>query len=62
MIVMLKSRLTIRCLFYLATGVATLAHGLAKLPTGPQSYFSPAYNHDVSRLAFDPELLKISFE
>lgn len=27
MIVMLKSRLTIRCLFYLATGVATLAHG-----------------------------------
>jgi peptide/nickel transport system substrate-binding protein len=33
--------------------VRTAAHGLAKLPTGPQSYFGPSYDHDVQRLGFD---------
>ena len=33
--------------------VQTVAHGLAKLPTGPQCYFGPAYDHDVKRLGFD---------
>jgi peptide/nickel transport system substrate-binding protein len=33
--------------------VATVAHGLAVLPTGPQCYFGPAYNRDVKRLAYD---------
>lgn len=35
--------------------VETVAHGLAVLPTGPQCYFGPAYDHGVQRLAFDPE-------
>jgi peptide/nickel transport system substrate-binding protein len=35
--------------------VQTVAHGLAKLPTGAQSYFGPSYNHDVQRLSFDLE-------
>ena len=30
--------------------------GLAKLVTGPQSYFSPGYDHDVEPLAYDPGL------
>lgn len=33
--------------------VANVAHGLAKLPTGPQCYFGPSYDHDVVRLGFD---------
>jgi peptide/nickel transport system substrate-binding protein len=35
--------------------VATVAHGLAVLPTGPQCYWGPAYNRDVQRLGYDPE-------
>jgi peptide/nickel transport system substrate-binding protein len=35
--------------------VQSVAHGLAKLPTGPQCYFGPSYDHSVRRLAFDPE-------
>jgi peptide/nickel transport system substrate-binding protein len=34
--------------------VETVAHGLAVLPTGPQCFFGPAYDHTVERLAFDP--------
>jgi peptide/nickel transport system substrate-binding protein len=37
------------------TYVQTLAHGLAKLPTGPQCFFGPAYDRDVKRLTFDLE-------
>ncbi len=33
--------------------VQNVAHGLAKMPTGSQCYFSPAYNHDVRRLEYD---------
>ncbi len=33
--------------------VQTVAHGLAKLPTGPQCYFGPSYEHGVVRLGFD---------
>jgi len=33
--------------------VENIAHGLAVLPTGPQCYFGPAYDHDVKRLEFD---------
>lgn len=33
--------------------VQTVAHGLAKLPTGPQCYFGPSYEHGVQRLEFD---------
>lgn len=35
--------------------VQTVAHGLAVLPTGPQCYFGPSYDHEVARLAYDPE-------
>ncbi len=35
--------------------VSTVLHGLAKLPTGQQCYFGPAYNHDVKPLPFDLE-------
>lgn len=31
----------------------TVAHGLAKLPTGPQCYFGPSYEHGVQHLPFD---------
>jgi peptide/nickel transport system substrate-binding protein len=34
--------------------VQNVAHGLAKLPTGPQCYFGPSYEHGVQRLAYDP--------
>jgi peptide/nickel transport system substrate-binding protein len=35
--------------------VQTVAHGLAVLPTGPQCYFGPSYDHDVARLRYDTE-------
>ena len=35
--------------------VATVAHGLAVLPTGPQCFLGPAYNREVQRLPYDLE-------
>jgi len=39
----------------LETYVQTVAHGLALMPTGPQCWFGPAYNHEVRRLAYDQD-------
>jgi peptide/nickel transport system substrate-binding protein len=35
--------------------VENVAHGLAELPTGPQCFFGPSYDHSVARLGFDLE-------
>ena len=41
--------------FDIETYRQTIAHGLAKLPTGPQFYFGNAYDHSVERLPYDPD-------
>lgn len=51
----LRVRKALACSMDLESFVQTVAHGLAKLPTGPQCYFGPSYDHDVRRLPFDLE-------